>query len=339
MRAAERRDRVRGGRRAGAQGQGRAGAGVARAARRRQRGGSGRSDVPGAAVRRSRRGAAAPQGPAPRDGARAAGPPRVDHRPGRHRQEPPRLGVREVHRRRRRDRSTGTAAGRPAYGEGITFWALGEMVRRRAGLAEGDDEATTRERISATRRRVRHRRDDERRWVEPALLTLLGLEPAPAGGRDVLFAAWRIFFERIAAQGTTVLVFEDLQWADSGLLDFIDHLLDWSKSVPLFVVTLARPELFDRRPELGRGSRATSTRWRSSRCRDAAMRELLAGLVPGLPEQAVRRILAPRRRHPALCGRDGPDAGRRRPAAARDGGLPTDRRPGRRWPSPRRCAR
>ena len=178
----------------------------------------------------------------------------------------------------------------PAYGEGITFWALGEMIRRRAGLAETDDEATTRERVRATVAEFVPTEDD-RRWVEPALLTLLGLEPAPAGGRDVLFAAWRIFFERIAERATTVVLFEDLQWADSGLLDFIEHLLEWSKNVPLIVVTLARPELFERRPDWGAKTR-NLTRLALEPLSDAAMRLLLDGFVPGLPEAAVRAILA-----------------------------------------------
>ena len=138
----------------------------------------------------------------------------------------------------------------PAYGEGVTFWALGEMVRRRAGLAEGDSEATTRAAITAML--AQHVPDaDERRWIEPRLLALLGLAEAPAGGREELFAAWRTFFERLAADGTVVLVFEDLQWADDGLLDFIEHLLDWSRNQPIFVVSLARPELLDRRPGWG----------------------------------------------------------------------------------------
>ena len=178
----------------------------------------------------------------------------------------------------------------PAYGEGITFWALGEMVRRRASLVETDDEATTRARIASTVAEFVER-DDDRRWVEPALLTLLGLEPAPAGGRDVLFAAWRIFFERIAGRGTTILLFEDLQWADTGLLDFIGHVLEWSKGVPLLVVTLARPELFDRRPDWGAETR-NLTRLALEPLTDAAMRELLNGFVPGLPETAVKAILA-----------------------------------------------
>jgi class 3 adenylate cyclase/tetratricopeptide (TPR) repeat protein len=178
----------------------------------------------------------------------------------------------------------------PSYGEGITFWALGEMVRRRAQLAADDDEVTTRARIRATV--AEHvPADEDRSWVEPALLTLLGLEPAPAGGRDVLFAAWRIFFERIADRGTTVLLFEDLQWADSGLLDFVEHLLEWSKNVPLLVVTLARAELLDRRPDWGSGTRNLA-KMALEPLTDQAMHQLLDGFVPGLPETAVRAILA-----------------------------------------------
>ncbi|MEK6720682.1 MAG: adenylate/guanylate cyclase domain-containing protein [Chloroflexota bacterium] len=177
----------------------------------------------------------------------------------------------------------------PSYGDGITFWALGEMVRRRAKLVEDDDDVTTRQRIAET---VAEYVADEadRRFIEPALLTLLGLEPAPAGGRDALFAAWRLFFERIAEKGTTVLLFEDLQWADSGLLDFIDHVVEWSRGVPLLVVTLTRPELFDRRADWG-----TQTRNSTSLALDplppAAMRELLTGFVPGLPDSAVEAIV------------------------------------------------
>ncbi len=178
----------------------------------------------------------------------------------------------------------------PSYGEGIAFWALGEMVRRRAGLAEDDDEATTRERIHASVIEF-VATDEDRRWVEPGLLTLLGLEPAPAGGRDVLFAAWRIFFERIAERGTTVLLFEDLQWADTGLLDFIEHLLEWARNAPLLVVTLARPELFDRRADWGSEIRNLS-RLALEPLTDEAMRALLDGFVPGLPADAVAAILA-----------------------------------------------
>jgi class 3 adenylate cyclase/predicted ATPase len=177
----------------------------------------------------------------------------------------------------------------PSYGEGITFWALGEMVRRRAQLTEDDDESATRERIALT---LDEYVEDasERERIGPALLSLLGVEEAPAGGRDTLFPAWRLFFERIAELGTTVLVFEDLQWADTGLLDFIDHLLDWSKGLPIMVVTLARPELFDRRPDWGANRRHLTT-LALEPLTDEAMSELLNGLVPGLPEEALAAIV------------------------------------------------
>jgi class 3 adenylate cyclase/tetratricopeptide (TPR) repeat protein len=178
----------------------------------------------------------------------------------------------------------------PSYGEGVTFWALGEMVRRRAGLAEGDDEPVTRERIAATVADYVPDADD-RAWVEPALLALLGLEPPPAGGRDVLFAAWRIFFERIAARGITVMLFEDLQWADSGQLDFIDHVLEWSRNVPLLVITLARPELLERRPGWGTSARAFNAIGLEP-LSDHHMRDLLVGLVPDLPDEAIGSVLA-----------------------------------------------
>jgi class 3 adenylate cyclase/tetratricopeptide (TPR) repeat protein len=177
----------------------------------------------------------------------------------------------------------------PSYGEGVTFWALGEMVRRRAGLLETDDDATTRQKVSqAVRQWVPD--ETEGRWIEPALLTLLGLDEPPAGGRDELFAAWRTFFERIAEKGETVLVFEDLQWADTGLLDFIDHLLDWTKSLPIFVITLSRPELLDRRPAFGAGRR-NFVSLTLEPLSTAAMRQLLDGLAPGLPDDLAKAIV------------------------------------------------
>ena len=178
----------------------------------------------------------------------------------------------------------------PSYGEGIAFWALGEMVRRRAGLAESDDEGTARARIGRIVAEYVTTEAD-RRWVEPALLALLGLEDPPAGGRDTLFAGWRIFFESVARKGTTVLLFEDLHWADAGLLDFVEHMLDWSKGVPILIVTLARPELFERRPDWA-ASKPHSTAIALEPLHDAAMRELLGGFVPGLPDETTAAILA-----------------------------------------------
>jgi class 3 adenylate cyclase/tetratricopeptide (TPR) repeat protein len=176
----------------------------------------------------------------------------------------------------------------PAYGEGITFWALGEMVRRRAGLLETDDEPTTRAKIAETL--GTHVADPEERGrIEPALLTLLGVEAA-AGGSEQLFAAWRTFFERLAATAPVVMVFEDFHYADTGLIEFVDHLLDGSRTVPIYVVTLARPELLDKRPTWGAGKRNFTSLYLEPLA-EPAMRGLLAGLVPGLPKAAVTAIV------------------------------------------------
>ena len=175
----------------------------------------------------------------------------------------------------------------PAYGDGISFWALGEMVRGRVGLLEADDERTTRARVAETL--ATHVPDaEERRWIEPALLALLGFESGIAA--EQLFAAWRTFFERLAASAPVVMVFEDLHNADTGLLDFIDHVLEWSKGVPIYVVTLARPDLLERRSDWGAGKRNFVSVYLEP-LPEAAMRELLAGLVPGLPAAAVQAIV------------------------------------------------
>jgi len=175
----------------------------------------------------------------------------------------------------------------PAYGDGITFWALGEMVRGRAHLQETDDESTTRAAIAAMLEE--HVPDEaERAWIAPALLSLLGVESGVSSQQ--LFGAWRTFFERLSATGPVVMVFEDLHHADSGLLDFIDHILEWSRNVPILIVTLARPELLNRRTDWGAGKRSF-TSIHLEPLPTAAMRELLAGLVAGLPAAARDAIV------------------------------------------------
>src|SRR5207244_12583071 len=132
---------------------------------------------------------------------------------------------------------------------------------------------------------------DERSFVEPRLAHLLGLADHQARDQQDLFAAWRLFFERLAEGYPTVLAFEDMQWADASLLDFVEYLLDWSRSSPIFVVTLARPELLERRPTWGAGQRSFSSLYLEP-LSASAMEELLTGLVPGLPPEVRDRILA-----------------------------------------------
>jgi len=178
----------------------------------------------------------------------------------------------------------------PAYGQGITFWALGEMVRARAQLLETDDPDTTREKLEASVARWFPEGEEHDR-VARALQVLLGVGDAPSGGAGELFGAWRLYFERMAEQYLVTMVFEDLHWSDPGTLDFIDHVLEWSRNVPILIVTLARPELLEHRPDWGAGRR-NFLALDLEPLAEAPMRELLKGLVPDLSEQAVRSIVA-----------------------------------------------
>ena len=175
----------------------------------------------------------------------------------------------------------------PAYGQGITFWSLGEMIRGRAGLAETDDEAITRAKVATMLDDAMPAHPD-RRWVESAMLELLGASSGFPSAE--LFGAWRAFFQALSAQGTVMLVFQDVHWADTGTLDFIDHLVEWARDSPIFILTLARPEILEGRPEWGSGRRGFTSMYLEP-LSDTSMRELLAGLVPGLPDTTVQEVV------------------------------------------------
>jgi class 3 adenylate cyclase/tetratricopeptide (TPR) repeat protein len=177
-----------------------------------------------------------------------------------------------------------------AYGEGVAYWALADMVRMRCEIGEDDEPAAVREKLRGALEQ--HVPDaEERRFVEPRLAQLLGAGEREGSGRQELFAAWRLFFERLSDVYPTVLVFEDMQWADASLLDFVEHLLEWSRSRPIYVVTLARPELQEQRPTWGAGHRNFTSLYLEPLAQPA-MEALLAGLVPDLPEPLRRQILA-----------------------------------------------
>jgi predicted ATPase len=176
-----------------------------------------------------------------------------------------------------------------AYGEGVAYSALADMIRMRARIEEGEEPESARRKLAATV--DEHVPDpEEREFVEPRLAHLLGLDEAAAGDRQDLFAAWRLFFERLAGSYPTVLAFEDMQWADTSLLDFVEYLMEWSRDYPLYVITLARPELHERRPSWGAGQRNFTALYLEP-LSPAAMEELLEGLVPGLPERMRGQIL------------------------------------------------
>jgi class 3 adenylate cyclase/tetratricopeptide (TPR) repeat protein len=177
-----------------------------------------------------------------------------------------------------------------SYGEGVTYWALADMVRMRCRISEDESSEAALAKLAEVL--DEHIQDEvERAFVEPRVAHLMGLEEGSAFTREDLFAAWRTFFERLADVYPTMLVFEDMQWADASLLDFIEYLLDWSRQSPLFVVTAARPELLDRRPTWGAGKRNFTSMYLEP-LSEPAMRALLEGLVPGLPDSLRDQILA-----------------------------------------------
>jgi class 3 adenylate cyclase/tetratricopeptide (TPR) repeat protein len=177
-----------------------------------------------------------------------------------------------------------------AYGDGVTYWALADMVRMRCGIAEDEEPETAVQKLRATL--DEHLLDaEDREYVEPRLAQLLGLGEHETRERQDLFGAWRLFFERLSDVYPTVLAFEDMQWADSSLLDFIEYLLEWSRNSPILVITLARPDLVDRRPTWGAGHRNFASLYLEP-LSEPAMQELLAGLVPGLPQALRDQILA-----------------------------------------------
>ncbi|HET7901794.1 MAG TPA: adenylate/guanylate cyclase domain-containing protein [Candidatus Nanopelagicales bacterium] len=177
-----------------------------------------------------------------------------------------------------------------SYGDGVAFWALAEIMRTRLGLVEAD-----------TGDAVNRGLDDglllyvadaaEREWLRPRLALLLGVDGGGGFPREELFAAWTTFLERLVSDEATavVLVIDDAQHADDGLLDFIDHLLATAHAA-IFVLALARPELLARRPSLG-GRKATIVRLEP--LDDAAMAVLVDGLVADLPV-ATRSALVER---------------------------------------------
>jgi class 3 adenylate cyclase/tetratricopeptide (TPR) repeat protein len=147
------------------------------------------------------------------------------------------------------------------YGEGITFWALGEIVKAQAGILESDvpDEASRKLAVA-----VEAVVDDptEWDWFQARLAPLVGLVGSPGAGtvdRQESFTAWRRFLEAIAARDPLVVVLEDLHWADPALLEFVEHLVDYSVGVPILALCNARPELYERRSNWGGGKRNAST--------------------------------------------------------------------------------
>jgi class 3 adenylate cyclase len=136
------------------------------------------------------------------------------------------------------------------YGEGVSFWALAEMVKAQSGILETDTDEDVEAKLT---RAVEQLIDQDSEWVLSHLRPLVGQAGDAAGSQEEAFAAWRRFFEALAEEHAVVLVFEDIQWADDGLLDFIEHLVDWVRDVPILILCTARLDLLERRPAWGGG--------------------------------------------------------------------------------------
>jgi predicted ATPase len=187
------------------------------------------------------------------------------------------------------------------YGEGVGFWALAEMVKAQAGILEDDTPAQAQAKVAEMAANVLSGTADAD-WVARHVGALAGVgseEPAGGDRRGEVFAAWRQFFEALAEARPLVLVFEDLHWADDGLLDFIDYLADWAGEVPLLVVGTARPELLALRRGWGGGK----------------PNALTLSLAP-LPDDDTARLIG------SLLGRGLVEAGQQASLLAHAGGNP-----------------
>ncbi len=170
------------------------------------------------------------------------------------------------------------------YGEGITFWALGEIVKAQAGILESDSPEQASEKLSAAVDAAVGEAS-EREWFKARLAPLVGAQLIEAPGtaeRAESFMAWLRFLESLAAQRPLVLVLEDLHWADDALLEFVEHLVDLSTGVPILLVCAARPELYERHRGWGGGKRNSTTLALSPLTGDETAR-----LISALLSQAV----------------------------------------------------
>ncbi|HET7856371.1 MAG TPA: adenylate/guanylate cyclase domain-containing protein [Gaiellaceae bacterium] len=173
------------------------------------------------------------------------------------------------------------------YGDGIAFWALGEIVKAECGILESD----TPSEASAKLEQTIPDGDPESAWLLARLAPLVGA-PAEPAGQEESFAAWRRFCEGLAAERTTVLVFEDLHWADPALLAFLEHLADWAEGVPVLLVCTARPELYERHPTFG-GNARNAQRINLAPLSDTETAQLVSALLERavLPAETQQALL------------------------------------------------
>ncbi len=176
----------------------------------------------------------------------------------------------------------------PPYGEGITFWALGELVKSHTGIFESDPPE-----IAASKLEEMLPDVEEREWLKARLLPLIGVGAGESASREESFHAWRRFLEAIAADGPAVIVVEDLHWADPALLDFLSYFAEWAEGVPLLLLCTARPELFENRESWGAGTRNAHT-INLTRLSEQETSELVQGLLEQTVAEEVRETVLER---------------------------------------------
>ena len=169
----------------------------------------------------------------------------------------------------------------PPFGEDITYGALADIVKGHAGIRNTDQAATVEAKLEAILPSGL-----DREWFHQRLRALVGLD-APEAARQENFTAWLRFFEDVAANDPTVLVFEDLHWADEALLDFLEYLTTRIAAVPLLIVGTARPELFERQPGFASGGEVT--RIGLGPLSPAETARLVAGLL-GEPDDRAKAV-------------------------------------------------
>jgi class 3 adenylate cyclase/tetratricopeptide (TPR) repeat protein len=173
------------------------------------------------------------------------------------------------------------------YGDGVTFWALAEIVKAHAGIYESDSPHEAQRKLDLVLPE-----GEDTPWLRARLLPLLGIDSGASASREESFTAWRRFLEDIAEKGPCVFVVEDLHWADEALLAFIEHLADWAQGVSLLVVCTARPELYERHAAWAAGL-ANATAIRLSPLSNDETARLIGGLLDQavLPAETQKLIL------------------------------------------------
>ncbi|HEY7283653.1 MAG TPA: AAA family ATPase [Actinomycetota bacterium] len=177
-----------------------------------------------------------------------------------------------------------------AYGN-PSYSALAEAVKLRCGIHDDDPPDIVRERVAET---VRDVFGDSGTGEAAAHIELLvGTADEDGAGvvhREELFETWRRFLERIALTGPLVLVLEDVHWADEGLFDFVDQVADLATG-PVLLLTLARPELIERRPTWGGGKRNYAAVWLEGLTPEENESMLLDLLGDALPPEVLRTVV------------------------------------------------